>query len=102
MKITSLVLAMLAVSGCSSLTSPEVREVSGTVRFSTIEGGFFYIRGDDRVSYTPTNQLPACYQKDGLRVQATLKLGKDLASFQPGILVEILSIQVNPPITCSP
>lgn len=101
MKIASLVLAMLAVAGCSSSTGPEVRQVSGTVRFSTIEGGFFYIRGDDSVSYTPTNKLPACYEKDGLRLRATLKVEKDLLSYVPGILVEIQSIQVNPPIICS-
>ena len=101
MKIASLVLTVLVVAGCTSVTSPEVRQVSGTVRFTPIEGGFYYIRGDDSVSYTPTVKLPTCFAKDGFRLQATLKVEKDFHSYVPGVLVEILSFQVNPPITCS-
>ncbi len=101
MKIASLVLAMFVVVGCSSsLTGPEVRQVTGTVRFSTVEGRFFYILGDDSVLYTPTNKLMSCYEKDGLRVQATLKIEKDLFSYVPGTLVEVQSIQSIPASAC--
>jgi hypothetical protein len=100
MKAASLMLALCAVIGCSSLTGPQIRQVSGTVRFSTIEGGFFYIRGDDSISYTPTNRLIACYEKDGLRIQATLKIEKDVGSVFPGTLVEVESIQ-SPVLICS-
>ena len=92
MKSASLVLALCAVFGCSSLTGPEVRHVTGTVRFNTVEGGFYYIRGDDSVSYTPTN-LFSCLRQDGLRIQATLKIEKSVISFLPGTLVEIQSIE---------
>ncbi len=57
MKAASLVLALFAVVACRSATAPEIRHITGLVRFNMVEGGFYYIRGDDSVSYTPTKML---------------------------------------------
>jgi hypothetical protein len=92
MKSVSLVLALCGVLACSSVNGPEIRQVTGTVRVNTVVGGFYYIQGDDNVSYSPTNQLPACYKSDGLRIQVTLKVVGDAGSYIPGELAEIESI----------
>ena len=99
MKIASLVFAMFVVVGCTSPAAPEVRNVNGTVGHSSIEGGFFYILGDDGIAYTPVNKLMSCFQRDGLRVQATLKIRNDLVSYVPGTLVDVESIR-SPGLNC--
>lgn len=102
MKAVSWMLALCGVLACSSVNAPEIRQVTGTVRFNTVAGGLFYIRGDDGVSYSPSssNQLPACYQSDGLRIQVTLKILGDVTSYIPGKLAEIESIE-SPALICS-
>jgi hypothetical protein len=102
MKSALLVLALCGVLGCSSVNGPEIRQVIGTVRLNTVVGGFFYIQGDDGVSYSPSssNQLPACYRSDGLRIQVTLKILGDVTSYIPGKLAEIESIQ-SPAYICA-
>ncbi len=98
MKAAVLAVALCGVAACSSLTAPEI-QVSGTVRYSPIEGGYFYIHADGGANYTPTS-LPSCFKADGLPVQATLKIRKDLVSFVPGPLVDVKSIS-SPGITCA-
>jgi hypothetical protein len=39
--------------------------ITGTVSHLDLEGGFYAIRGDDGVTYDPTN-LPPAFQRDGL------------------------------------
>lgn len=98
MKVALLVLALCGVAACSSLTAPEV-QVTGTVRYSNLELGYFYINADDGSNYTPLN-LPSCYKADGLHVQATLKIKKDVMSFVPGPFVEVVSIS-SPGLICA-
>ena len=102
MKSVSLVLALCGVLACSSVNGPEIRQITGAVRFNTVAGGLFYIQGDDGVSYSPSssNQLPACYKIDGLRVQVTLKILGNASSSIPGKLAEIESIN-SPALICS-
>ncbi|HEX9085460.1 MAG TPA: hypothetical protein VF836_12040 [Gemmatimonadaceae bacterium] len=102
MKSVSLVLALCGVLACSSVNGPEIRQVTGTVRFNTVAGGFFYNQGDDGVSYSPSssNQLLACCKSDGLRIQVTLKILGDADTYIPGKIVEIESIS-SPTLICS-
>lgn len=102
MKPVLLVLALCGVLACSSVNAPEIRQVTGTVRFSSVAGGLFYIQGDDGVSYSPSssNQLLACYKSDGLRIQVTLKILGDAGTYIPGKIVEVESIS-SPALICS-
>src|SRR6266536_963543 len=91
MRAALFALAVAVVMACSSATGPRM-QVAGTVQFNALEGGFYAIRGDDGVTYDPTN-LPACYKADGLRVEVTFKVRRDLVSFHMvGPLVDLLSI----------
>lgn len=66
--------------------------VTGTVRYFALEGGFFAIRGDDSVTYDPTN-LAEAFREDGLRVRAELRLRPDMMGIhQVGPIVEIVEI----------
>ncbi len=92
----------LAPAGCggSTPTSPtgtvvvsgDVARGTGTVQFITVEGGFFAIRGDDGVVYDPRN-LPAAFQKDGMRVRFEARVRNDMGSFHMvGPIVDVISI----------
>lgn len=55
--------------------------IVGVVRFLSVEGGVFTIRGDDSVTYNPMN-LPAEFQKDGLRIEAEGRRRDDMMGIQ--------------------
>jgi len=58
-----------------------------------LEGGFFAIRGDDSVTYNPTN-LPAEFQQDGLAVEADARRRDDMAGIhQVGPLIQLERIR---------
>jgi len=97
LKFVVLTLAALVASACSSATgSNETKTVTGTVRFVSIAGGFYALRGDDSVTYDPTNLAPE-YRSSGLRVQARVEIRRDLLSpHQAGPIVDILHITVLP------
>lgn len=64
----------------------------GTVRHSELEGGFYAIRGDDSVTYDPTN-LPERYRRDGLRVGVRARVRSDMAGIHMvGPIIEIIEI----------
>ena len=83
----------LFVAGCNSATGGnETATVTATVTHSDLEGGFFYLKGDNGVNYDPTN-LPTAYQQDGKRVKAKVRIRNDLGSVHAfGVIVEILEI----------
>jgi hypothetical protein len=67
--------------------------ITGVVRHFELEGGFFAIRGDDSVTYNPTN-LPAAFQEDGLAVEADARRRDDMAGIhQVGPLVQLERIR---------
>jgi hypothetical protein len=69
--------------------------ITGVVRHMELEGGFFAIRGDDSVTYNPTN-LPAEFQKDGLAVEADARHRNDMAGIhQVGPLVQLERIRLR-------
>jgi hypothetical protein len=71
------------------------RTITGTVRHFELEGGFYAIRGDDSVTYDPTN-LPAEFQKDGLAVEAVVRPKTNAMSIrQVGTIVDIERIRAR-------
>jgi hypothetical protein len=70
--------------------------ISGVIRHNEIEGGFWAIRGDDSVTYDPTN-LPEEFKRDGLRVEAEANRRDDMAGIHmSGPLVELRRIRKLP------
>lgn len=99
-RVFSLLLLVLLMAGCrhpAAPSDPDVVRVNGTVRFMTLEGGFWAVRGDDNVTYDPLGGLPAAFQSDGLRVRIEVRRRSDMASVHmAGPIVEILSINKLP------
>ena len=76
----------------STAPSGETFTVKGTVVYKNIEGGFFAIDGDDGKKYDPI-ALPQGFEKDGLKVKATVRLRKDAMSFRMyGAIVEVVNV----------
>lgn len=76
---------------------PAVKEqvkFSGSVRFISLEGGFYALYADDGRIFTPTN-LGKKYRQDGLLVAVTGQILTDIMSFtQHGKMLQIKSIKV--------
>ena len=69
--------------------------ITGVVHHFELEGGFYAIRGDDSVTYDPTN-LPAEFQKDGLAVEAVVRPRTNALSVrQVGTLVDVERIRAR-------
>lgn len=95
-----LMLGLFGASACSSILAnhDEVKNVTGTVRFFSFEGGFYAIRGDDSVTYDPTN-LATVFRRDGLHVKARLRVRKDLGNtHMAGPIVDILELSALDPL----
>ena len=70
-----------------------VIQVSGTVEFISLEGGFYAIRAADGKTYDPIN-LPQEYHHHGMRVRVKARMRGDVASVHmAGPIIEILSIE---------
>ena len=83
---------------CSAPTAPQVPpgaiQVTGTVRYVTLEGGFWAVRGDDGVTYDPMNGLAPEFRRENLRVTLVVKVRTDMGGIHMvGPIVEVLSIQ---------
>ena len=88
------------VAACAAPTAPEVPagaiQVTGTVRYFPIEGGFWAVRGDDGVTYDPMNGLATQYQRENLRVTIIAKVRTDMGGIHMvGPIVEVLSIRTR-------
>jgi hypothetical protein len=71
-------------------------QVNGTVRYFTLEGGFWVVRGDDGITYDPVNGLAPQYQRENLRVTLVAKVRTDLGgTHMVGPIVEVLSMQTR-------
>ncbi len=82
---------ILSIS-CSSLES-EVKVTTGTVKYISLEGGFYGITTDDNINLDPLN-LSKEFQVDGKRISFKYVEKKDMASFHMwGIIVEIIEIR---------
>ena len=70
----------------------EQLQAAATVRFHTLEGGFWALDLDDGRFFVPLGGLPLAFQVEGLRVSFTGKVRTDLLSVQ-GPIIELISIQ---------
>ena len=69
--------------------------ITGTVSHVELEGGYYAIRGDDGVTYDPTN-LPPEFQKDGLEVEAEARRRDDMMGIhQGGPIVQLVRIRAR-------
>ena len=89
-------LALIACAPAQKQRPPqeaEVIEISGTVQYISLEGGFYAIRGGDGKTYDPIN-LPDEYQHDGMRVQVKARTRDNVVSVHmAGPIIEILAIE---------
>lgn len=78
---------------CSSHLTENLPLAKGTVRYISLEGGFYGIISDKNENFDPIN-LPKVYQIDGKRIIFTYKERRDLASFHMwGKIIEIIEIK---------
>jgi hypothetical protein len=76
-------------------SSTDAIEVTGTVVYVNLEGGFFAIHGDDGSKYNPIN-LPEAFRKDGLKIKALVRPRPDVMSIHmAGSIVEIIGIRAQ-------
>jgi hypothetical protein len=67
-------------------------DIRGTVVYMDLEGGLFVIQSDDGKTYEPLD-LPEAFQKDGMKVRATVRVRNDVGSIHMvGDIIEILEI----------
>jgi hypothetical protein len=96
---TLLVAVTIVSAACSaSPIAPEIPtgaiQISGTVRYFTIEGGFWAVQGDDGVTYDPMNGLAPAFQRENLKVTVLAKVRNDMGGIHMvGPIIEVLSIQ---------
>jgi hypothetical protein len=93
-------LSILSAACSASPTAPQVPagaiQVNGTVRYLTLEGGFWAVRGDDGVIYDPINGLTPAFQRENLRVSLIAKVRTDMGGIHMvGPMVEVISIQAR-------
>lgn len=93
-----LVAASILFAACASPTAPRTPagaiEVTGTVRYSPLEGGFWAVHGDDGVTYDPLGGLSPSFQRENMRVRMVGKIRQDMGGIHMvGPIVEIISIQ---------
>ena len=89
--ITFLFFTIVIIS-CSS-TDPELIDATGTVKYISLEGGFYGIITDNGKSLDPIN-LPKEFQVDGKRVYVKYHSIKEGADFHMwGMIIEIVEIK---------
>lgn len=94
-------LCLTVLSGCTGgptilNTSPDVLRGTGTIRYQTIEGGFYGIVGDDGTRLDPSN-LPSSLAVDSVRVRYLARPRHDAVSFHMwGQIVDLISIEREP------
>jgi hypothetical protein len=82
-------------SACASSTATtDIKTVTGYIRYYPFEGGFYGLRGDDSVTYDPTN-LAKNLQNDGMYFWARLNVKSGAGSIHMvGPVVDIVEIAV--------
>jgi hypothetical protein len=95
----ALALVLVVFTGGVCSDSDERISAEGTVRYQSIEGGFWGIVADDGSHFDPVNLAPE-FQKEDLRVSFRAKLAKEQVSFHMwGTRIEITSIRPIEPET---
>jgi len=90
----SLIFLILSVACSESLLDyPTDNYATGTVRFISLEGGFYGILTDDAKHFDPIN-LTKEFQVDGKRIFFRFVEKKDMASFHMwGTIVELFNVR---------
>jgi hypothetical protein len=91
----TLTLCLGVACGAAEKSGGQVVDVSGTVRYEDLEGGWWYISVSPTEHYTPIN-LSDEFKVPGMQVQATVAIRTDLAGFLPLPYVEIRQIHQVP------
>lgn len=68
-------------------------QITGTITFVDLSGGFWGINGSDGQKYAPATPLNASYHSEGLKVKATVKPVQSFGIFMWGQNVEVLQIE---------
>lgn len=87
------ILSFIAIT-CLGTESENMKSISaiGTVKYISLEGGFFGITTDDNKNLDPLN-LSKEFQVDGKRISFKYVEKKDMASFHMwGEIIEIIEI----------
>ncbi|HWP68849.1 MAG TPA: hypothetical protein VN437_06055 [Rectinemataceae bacterium] len=79
------------IAGGKVLEPNKPIQITGTVTYIDIEGGFWGIVSDDGIRYDPTN-LDGEFHRDGLRVRAEIKPAEWIGVHMWGTIVDIESI----------
>lgn len=96
---TLLLVVTIVSAACSaSPIAPEIPtgaiQISGTVRYFTLEGGFWAVQGEDGVTYDPMNGLEPAFQRENLKVMLVAKVRNDMGGIHMvGPIIEVLSIR---------
>lgn len=99
-RFPSLILVLgivVAMAGCL-MDNNDIKGVqgTGTVRYQSLEGGFYAIIGDDGKNYDPIN-LPEDLRKEGLRIRFRAKARPDMASVHMwGTIIELKQVDPLP------
>ena len=68
-------------------------QITGTVSYIDLSGGFWGIIGDDGKKYNPLRGLPANLQKEGTKIRANCKPSTDFSIHMWGKNVDLQSIE---------
>jgi hypothetical protein len=71
-------------------SSENIIEITGTVVYKEIEGGFYAIDADDGSKYDPVN-LPESFKKDGLKVKVTAENTDMMSIHMYGSVIKIIN-----------
>lgn len=90
----SLILMLFSMMLSGNSFSQDKITITGTVKYISIEGGFYGIAGDNGKNYEPGNLIEE-YRKDGLKVKVTGRIRTDVMSYrQWGEILEISEIEI--------
>ena len=67
-------------------------QITGTIEYVNLSGGFYGITGDDGQKYQPDKPLPSRFCEKGLRIKATILPSSGFSVFMWGKMVKISDI----------
>lgn len=70
-------------------------QITGTVTYINLSGGFWGIKGDDGEKYNPLDTLPKKFQQEGLQVRAEVSHSNAFSVFMWGRNVDVKKIEKN-------
>ncbi|MEL7532119.1 MAG: hypothetical protein AAFN10_12455 [Bacteroidota bacterium] len=68
-------------------------QITGTITYINLSGGFWGIKGDDGQKYNPLDSLPSKFQQEGLKVSAEVSHSNAFSVFMWGRNVDIKKIE---------